>query len=157
MCSIISDSTGNYVVYKNKDTGIRAIRYKGKDEAFAVNELYLRLKKEILNQKLLELKRQELEANANIPKDDEYIDQNAMMKELQTKEKMKEALKESRHNFFKEIIKLVIIIGILLILGGIYFKFFYHPTGYYDYNGTYYYYRNGNWYVYHNSWEKTSF
>lgn len=150
------ETSGNYVVYKNKDTGIRAIRYKGKDEAFAVNELYLRLKKEILNQKLLELKRQELDENANIPKDDEYIDQNAMMKELQTKEKMKEALKESRHNFFKEIIKLVIIIGILLILGGIYFKFFYHPTGYYDYNGTYYYYRNGNWYVYHNSWEKTS-
>ena len=43
-----------------------------------------------------------------------------------------------------------------MILGGIYFKFFYHPTGYYDYNGTYYYYRNGNWYVYHDSWEKTS-
>ena len=50
------ETSGNYVVYKNKDTGIRAIRYKGKDEAFAVNELYLRLKKEILNQKSIHQK-----------------------------------------------------------------------------------------------------
>ncbi len=41
----------NYIVYKNKDTGERAIRYQGTDEAYAVNELYLKLKSEILNQK----------------------------------------------------------------------------------------------------------
>lgn len=41
----------NFIVYKNKDTGERAIRYNGKDEAYAVNELYLKLKSEILNQK----------------------------------------------------------------------------------------------------------
>lgn len=40
-----------FVVYKNKDTGERAIRYRGTDEAYAVNELYLKLKSEILNQK----------------------------------------------------------------------------------------------------------
>ena len=45
------DSTGNFVVYKNKDTGVRAIRYEGKDESYAVNELYLKLKEEIMNQK----------------------------------------------------------------------------------------------------------
>ena len=39
------------VVYKNKDTGERAIRYRGTDEAYAVNELFLKLKSEILNQK----------------------------------------------------------------------------------------------------------
>lgn len=43
--------SGNYVVYKNKDTGERKIRYEGKDEAFAVNEFWLRLKSEIQNQK----------------------------------------------------------------------------------------------------------
>ena len=43
--------TNEFVVYKNKDNGQRAIRYQGPDEAFAVNELYLRLKQEILNQK----------------------------------------------------------------------------------------------------------
>ena len=40
-----------FVVYKNKDDGSRAVRYHGPDEAYAVNELYLRLKQEIANQK----------------------------------------------------------------------------------------------------------
>ena len=45
------ENTGNFVVYKNKDDGSRAIRYEGTDEAFAVNELLTRLKQEILHQK----------------------------------------------------------------------------------------------------------
>ena len=40
-----------FVVYKNKADGTRAVRYRGTDEAYAVNELYLKLKSEILNQK----------------------------------------------------------------------------------------------------------
>ncbi len=47
----IYKEAGKYIVYKNKDDGTRAIRYDGKDEAYAVNELYLKLKSEILNQK----------------------------------------------------------------------------------------------------------
>ena len=43
--------TGNFVVYKNKADGTRAIRYSGTDEEYAVNELYLKLKEEIANQK----------------------------------------------------------------------------------------------------------
>lgn len=43
----------NVVVYKNKDNGTRAVRYEGTDEAFGVNELFMRLKQEILNQKSL--------------------------------------------------------------------------------------------------------
>lgn len=39
--------TGNFVVYKNKDDGSRAIRYEGTDEDYAVNELYIKLKDEI--------------------------------------------------------------------------------------------------------------
>lgn len=45
------DNTGNYVVYKNKSDGSRAVRYSGKDEEYAVNELYIKLKEEIINQK----------------------------------------------------------------------------------------------------------
>ena len=52
------NQTGNYIVYKNKSTGERAIRYEGKDEAYAVNELYLKLKEEIQNQKQLNIARQ---------------------------------------------------------------------------------------------------
>ena len=40
-----------FIVYKNKADGTRAVRYQGTDEAYAVNELYLKLKDEILNQK----------------------------------------------------------------------------------------------------------
>ena len=54
---IYKDSNGNFIVYKNKADGQRAIRYKGKDEAYAVNELYLRLKEEILNQKSQNVKK----------------------------------------------------------------------------------------------------
>ncbi len=39
------------IVYKNKADGTRAIRYEGTDEAYGVNEIYLKLKSEILNQK----------------------------------------------------------------------------------------------------------
>ena len=48
---IYEKNNGYFVVYKNKGDGTRAIRYEGTDEAYAVNELFLRLKEEILNQK----------------------------------------------------------------------------------------------------------
>ena len=41
----------DFVVYKNKADGTRAIRYRGKDEAYAVNELYQKMKSEVANQK----------------------------------------------------------------------------------------------------------
>lgn len=47
----IYEENGRFIVYKNKNDGSRSIRYEGKDEAYAVNELYLKLKEEILNQK----------------------------------------------------------------------------------------------------------
>ncbi|MDO4188556.1 MAG: hypothetical protein Q4D29_06155 [Lachnospiraceae bacterium] len=47
----IYEQNGEFIVYKNKDDGTRAERYRGKDEAYAVNEIYLKLKSEILNQK----------------------------------------------------------------------------------------------------------
>ena len=36
------ETTGECVVYKNKSNGERAIRYQGLDEAYAVNEIYLK-------------------------------------------------------------------------------------------------------------------
>ena len=48
---IYRDDLGNFVVYKNKSTGERAVRYQGSDEQYAVNELYQRLKAEIADQK----------------------------------------------------------------------------------------------------------
>ncbi len=49
---IYKDSyTGKFIVYKNKGDGSRAIRYEGKDEKYAVNELYLKLKDEVARNK----------------------------------------------------------------------------------------------------------
>ena len=48
---IYQDENGDYVVYKNKSVGERAIRYQGADEAYAVNDRYQKLKSEIANQK----------------------------------------------------------------------------------------------------------
>ena len=72
----IYEDGGKFIVYKNKANGERAIRYQGRDEAYAVNELYLKLKEEILNQK----KHNERKAVADRPNrptnqalsDDEY-------------------------------------------------------------------------------------
>lgn len=44
-------NTGDFVVYKNKADGSRAIRYQGNDEAYAVNELYLKIKERVDVQK----------------------------------------------------------------------------------------------------------
>ena len=38
-----------FIVYKNKDTGQRAIRYQGPDEEFAVNELFLKIKEMMID------------------------------------------------------------------------------------------------------------
>lgn len=48
---IYKNEVGDCVVYKNKSTGERAVRYQGADESYAVNELYQRLKAEIVDQK----------------------------------------------------------------------------------------------------------
>lgn len=44
---IFKDTDGNFVVYKNKADGTRAERYRGSDEAFAVKEIYYKMKSEV--------------------------------------------------------------------------------------------------------------
>ena len=44
---IYEDQDGNFIVYKNKGDGTRAERYRGKDEAYAVNEIYQKMKTEV--------------------------------------------------------------------------------------------------------------
>lgn len=63
---IFQNGSGEFVVYKNKANGQRAIRYQGTDEAYAVNELWMRLQEEILNQRshALENSRKSLEQQA---------------------------------------------------------------------------------------------
>ena len=48
---IYKDKNGDFVVYKNKADGSRAVRYRGPDEAYAVNELFQKLKDEASGQR----------------------------------------------------------------------------------------------------------
>ena len=47
---IYKQPDGDFVVYKNKTDGTRMTRYVGKDETYAVQEIYLKLKEEMQNQ-----------------------------------------------------------------------------------------------------------
>ena len=51
------EETGQFVVYKNKSDGSRAIRYDGKDESYAVNEIYVKLKEQIAEEKSKNVKK----------------------------------------------------------------------------------------------------
>ena len=48
---IFKDENGVCTVYKNKADGSRSVRYRGTDEAYAVQEIYRKLKEEIQNQR----------------------------------------------------------------------------------------------------------
>jgi len=48
---IYKDDNDNFIVYKNKSDGSRMIRYQGKDEAYAVNEIYQKLRNEVIDRK----------------------------------------------------------------------------------------------------------
>lgn len=56
---IYKDVSGKVTVYLNTNTGARKVRYEGSDEAYGVNELFQRLKKEIIEQKELALKKRQ--------------------------------------------------------------------------------------------------
>lgn len=122
------EKTGKFVVYKNKDTGERKIRYEGKDEKYAVNELYTKLKEEILHQK-------SLNTNSNIN---------------QTKSS------KSLFRFIMAVALLPVLIELFIV--GIFFVIPKGPSrGYYNINNQEYYYVQGSWFVYNNSdWSSTS-
>lgn len=46
-CFGIYEENGRFIVYKNKSDGTRAIRYEGPDEAYAVAQIYDKLKEEV--------------------------------------------------------------------------------------------------------------
>ena len=109
---------GDFVVYKNKADGERAIRYQGSDEAYAVNELYQRLKAEIADQK----QRNEGRHHSSSEK--------------------KSALGRIVRGFGIYIC----IAAAITAVGGILDHS--PREGYYRYNGRDYYYQNSSWYEY---------
>lgn len=116
------ESSGNFIVYKNKASGERAVRYEGPDEAYAVKELYKKLKDEIYNQK----------HNNN-------SDNNNKSNRSNRKSKF-------------SVVYIFWIIFFLIFLIPIIISIFSPNRGYYRYNDDYYYYQDGSWYEYDNNY-----
>lgn len=124
-------NTDHFVVYKNKANGVRAIRYEGFDEAFAVNELYLRLKQEIANQKKLNSDKKKNNKNSKIER---FIFRFRKIK-----------------NIFVNVILGFLFISIIVCLVENYIdEKRTPPRGYYVRDDDTYYYQYGDWYIYNN-------
>lgn len=138
------EGSANVVVYKNKADGSRAIRYRGKDEAYAVNELYMKLKETILQQKKSNLDRKNYNNNIN---------RNKRTNTPGT-ETRKRRIKQA------SLINLIVWATFIIIFLSVIVSAINTPNrGYYNYNGGQYYYLDNDWYSYDystDSWGETS-
>lgn len=118
---IYQDEWGNFVVYKNKDDGTRAVRYQGRNQAYAVKELYEKLKSEILLRKQKHPGAVRSARSAGAPSSGNI---GSIVKV----------------GFFALVAALLIVVGIVKNSGP--------KRGYYSYGGDTYYYQNDTWYSY---------
>ena len=132
-------TTGNCVVYKNKADGTRAIRYQGTDEAYAVNEIYQKMKAELLERKQADLDRGKTAGSY----------------------KSKPVKHSGRRRGLNGIMwGILITIAIMFIFAFVVMIVSDYKTpnrGYYNYKGTPYYYGGGVWYTPNDDgeWERT--
>ncbi len=120
---IYKDINGDFVVYKNKADGTRAIRYQGVDEGYAVNELYQRLRAEIADQKA-----------HNAGKKKSSPPSSGKIGRL----------------IWGLISRSAIIVTAIIVIAGIFAGIMDKgpSRGYYKYKGNDYYYQNSRWYQY---------
>ena len=163
---IYYDKYLGYVVYKNKDNGERAIRYQGTDEAYAVNELFMRLKQEILEQKSRNL---DIRSSPYItPKERQAIEEEKeeAYKTFIRKDTKKEAERQAYLHFKGEVeyekrrnrtiiagVIIAVVISLIFWYGS--FRAYVNKLtvneGYYEYNNGIYYHKGFNEYT---SWFK---
>lgn len=130
--------TGNFIVYKNKADGSRSIRYEGPDEAYAVNELYQKIKERIAEQK------------------------RHMSNQNQQKQRNRGKRKRSSGKEASRVTKVVLTFYALFIVAMLVISCIGRSnradTGYYNYgNSTYYHSSHNNWYIWNNDdWYSTS-
>lgn len=134
---IFQDAEGDFIVYKNKADGSRAVRYKGPDEAFAVNEIYQKLKDEVD-------KRRSSPRSSGRSSGRSYEDRTGYGGSAGNF--AAEKRENTNKNHAVTFIILAMIVGIILILikepvSG-------RSRGYYLYDDNYYYYDNTDWYYY---------
>ena len=126
---IFRDADGSFVVYKNKADGTRAIRYRGPDEAHAVNEIYLKMKEEISKQRSYQAAKRGGFRSASQSRFGGGQSGKPMAK----------------------ILKWIFVIVIVVILFAVSFGRGKNRNGYYRYRNGYYYNQNDSWYYYQGS------
>ena len=141
---IYKDYNGDFVVYKNKADGTRAVRYQGKDEEYAVNELLQTLKDEIVHQKNLNAMNRAGASSGGhgAPRPGGY----GTIMSREEKARHREETKALRVMGIMWIITLALIVGAAMFYG--------RHTGYYQYNDTVYYNNSGDWYTYDTYWHR---
>lgn len=132
---IYKDADGNFIVYKNKGDGTRAERYRGKDEAYAVNEIYQKMRSEV------QIRREKNGSSRN----------NSGASNVGKK---KNKLLKNFLNWLPFFIIMAVIAVIVVICTRNT-----PSSGYYYYDNSYYYYMNSDWYRYDDysgSWYRDS-
>ena len=138
---IFRDKNGDFVVYKNKADGSRAVRYRGPDEAYAVNELFQKLKEEAASQRARKAGAKTAGYPASSAHESNPYNYSGGTTSLprQSKRKTNKLL-------------IVLIAAAAAITIGRTAAAINHTqqpsAGYYHYNGNYYYYQNDDWYLY---------
>lgn len=140
---IYQDRNGDFVVYKNKSDGSRAVRYCGKDEAYAVNELYQKLKVEV------QLRRINDQRNRPKPMGSRFSSTAATT--------VRKSVKRIGCMY------LIVILITMLLVSGTFFSVrdrVHSPVkGYYSYQNNDYFYNSGSWYTYNDAlgvWDDTT-
>ena len=126
---------GNFLVYKNKADGTRSVRYLGPDEAYAVNEIYEKLKSETqMRREGYAPGRWNREEEDGADSVEDNIDRSDADKRLSAPRSSGKGIGA--------------LVAAVLIAFGLYRVNLIPDNGYYHYNNSDYYYYSGDWYTY---------
>lgn len=134
---IYRDEEGNFIVYKNKANGARTVRYKGKDQAYAVNEIYQKLRTEISEQNVYQSRNEGNTQQYYQSQDENKVQQHQQSRDTYQKSygRTPNISNDKASNRVGVIIFIIIAVIVFSgVLGGIYsaFSHSYHSSFYYD-------------------------
>ncbi|MBR0040005.1 MAG: zinc ribbon domain-containing protein [Oscillospiraceae bacterium] len=144
---IYKDKNGEFVVYKNKADGSRAVRYRGPDEAYAVNEIFQKLKEEASSQR----------ARVASARKVGYPESSAHESNPYNDPDRAKAQRSGSKRRSNKLLLLILGLAAAITIGrtaAAVNKPSTPSTGYYHYNNNYYYFQNDDWYLYddYGSW-----
>ena len=141
---IYKNEVGEFVVYKNKTDGQRAVRYQGMDEVFAVGEIYQRLRDEMAKQ------RSRSRAAKGGAQRQPAVSRLQSSSSDGNSSKHTKSSESSKSTWTKTDLFGCggIIAVVIALLFGVYALSDHTPNGYYLYNGVEYYHQGSSWYEY---------